>query len=127
MTLGESLKTCLKDKYCCFKGKATRSEFWFFAIFYILISVPLNFIGYSLAELYFFSTYDYTYYTVMILFLIAFNLFFIIPLWSVSARRLHDRNMSGWFQLITLLPFGFIPYLIVMLLPTKPGKNYFED
>ena len=77
MTLGKVLKTCLKDKYCCFKGRATRSEFWFFAIFYILISVPLNFIGYSLAELYFFSTYDYTYYTVMILFLIAFNLFLL--------------------------------------------------
>ena len=44
---------------------------------------------------------------------ISFNLYWlfyifviaiIIPYFAVTARRLHDQNLSGWFQ---LLPFPF--------------------
>ena len=87
MSFIDSIKTCLIKKYFSFSGRASRSEFWFFYLFVL--------IGYIVCL------------TLMIA--ISFNLFWlmgvfilgmIIPGFAVTARRLHDVNKSGWFQLI---------------------------
>lgn len=91
----QSITTCF-DKYATFSGRASRSEFWWFYLFVtvfgwitILVDsfVVVNDIG------------------VMNL---IFELAVIIPTLAVGARRYHDINKSGWWQLavftIILLP-----------------------
>ena len=89
MNFKDSIKNCLTKKYLSFSGRASRSEFWFFYLFILIgyvicliliVKVSLNFVW---------------------LFGI-FILGMIIPCIAVTARRLHDINKSGWFQ---LLPF----------------------
>jgi uncharacterized membrane protein YhaH (DUF805 family) len=45
---------------------------------------------------------------------------------SLTVRRLHDTERSGWWYLITLMPFvGGIVLLVFTLLEGTPGPNRF--
>ena len=108
MNFSESLNTCLK-KYFVFKGRASRSEYWWFQ----LIVSPS----------YFISTYlenEISY------FFLGITLITLIPAISAGARRLHDTNRSGFFLLISLIPFigGIILLFLLIPVGTK-GKNKF--
>ena len=56
-----------------------------------------------------------------------------IPSIAVTVRRLHDRNMSGWWYLgfivLSMIPYvGFlvtIAFVVIMALPGTPGPNRF--
>ncbi len=53
-----------------------------------------------------------------------------LPMLAIYIKRLHDRNKSGWFVLINLVPFvGQIWFFIeIGLLPGTDGPNlYGED
>ena len=48
----------------------------------------------------------------------------LMPVMSVTARRLHDVGKSGWLQLITLIPFiGFIVLLVFVCKDSDPLEN----
>jgi uncharacterized membrane protein YhaH (DUF805 family) len=47
----------------------------------------------------------------------------IIPSLAVTVRRLHDAGHSGWWWLITFIPFGGIVLLIFALQDSQPGDN----
>ena len=50
----------------------------------------------------------------------------VIPLFAVGARRLHDTNKSGWWQLFALIPLaGWIALAIFFLLPSEQDSNRF--
>ena len=94
MNFKNTIKTCLKDKYANFKGRASRSEFWFFYLFLVIgyaISISTMFISIKL----FIGT------------ILIFSLAMIIPSIAVTVRRLHDINKSGWFILLPL-PFDIM-------------------
>ena len=94
MNFKNAIKTCLKDKYANFKGRASRSEFWFFYLFLAIgygISISTIFISIKL----FIGTIS------------IFVLAMIIPGIAVTVRRLHDINKSGWFQAIPI-PAGIL-------------------
>ena len=56
---------------------------------------------------------------------IALLLASIVPAIAVSARRLHDANLSGWLYLISLIPCGSIVLIVLWCLPSKPeGARY---
>ena len=98
MNFKNAIKTCLKDKYANFKGRASRSEFWFFYLFLVIgyaISISTIFISIKL----FIGT--------MSIFVLAM----IIPSLAVTVRRLHDINKSGWFILLPL-PFDIMERVI---------------
>jgi uncharacterized membrane protein YhaH (DUF805 family) len=49
-----------------------------------------------------------------------FYLAMLLPSLAAGARRLHDTNRSGWWQLIGLVPFvGFIVLIYLMAQPSK--------
>jgi uncharacterized membrane protein YhaH (DUF805 family) len=54
-----------------------------------------------------------------------FVLFSIIPYLAVGARRLHDRNRTGWWQLISLVPLGGLLLLYWWALRGDDGPNRF--
>jgi uncharacterized membrane protein YhaH (DUF805 family) len=41
MTFGQSVSTCFR-RYAVFSGRATRSEFWYFVLFMVLLVIPLG-------------------------------------------------------------------------------------
>ena len=106
MTFSESVSTCF-SKYFVFKGRASRSEYWWFQLI-----VTLSFV-----------ISDFTETDISYLFL-GIALVTLIPAISVGVRRLHDTNRSGFFLLIGFIPFIGGLILLFFLIPegTK-GKN----
>ncbi len=108
MTFSESVSTCLK-KYFVFEGRASRSEYWWFQ----LIVSPSYFISTVFEN-------DISY-----LFL-GITLFTLIPAISAGVRRLHDTNRSGFFLLISFIPFiGGLVLLFFLIPEGTKGKNRF--
>lgn len=95
MDFGEAIKVCF-NKFADFNGRARRSEFWWFQLFAYLVSSVTCGIG---------------------------ALVLLIPLLAVTSRRLHDTGHSGWWQLIQLIPFGFILIIIWGVQDSDPGHN----
>ena len=108
MNFTESLNTCLK-KYFVFKGRASRSEYWWFQLIvspsYFISTILENEIGY---------------------FFLGITLFTLIPAISAGVRRLHDTNKSGFFLLISFIPFiGGLVLLFFLIPEGTKGKNRF--
>jgi hypothetical protein len=93
MTFGRAIITCL-TKYSDFNGKASRSEFWWFALFTAIVLVA----SYVLID------------SVKVAILICLAL--AIPVFTAATRRLHDINRSGWWHLIALTGVGAVLLLI---------------
>ena len=98
MSFIKSIKTCF-SKYKTFSGRASRSEYWWFFLFVLII----NSIATAFDVLIFnfsFSDYGVTF--------ILFNIIILLPQLSVAVRRLHDINKSGKWYLIILTGIGTI-------------------
>lgn len=53
--------------------------------------------------------------------------YYLIAIFTASIRRLHDRNMHGWWLLAWILPaVGEIIVIVLMCLPQKDDKNRFS-
>ena len=90
-----------------FNGRANQSEFWYFALFYFLINIILNIADYS------FFGYDPMDASSLAVSSSIFNILCFIPSLSVTVRRLHDVNKSGWNMLWSLTIVG-VPYVIYL-------------
>jgi uncharacterized membrane protein YhaH (DUF805 family) len=75
--------------YANFEGRARRSEYWYYTLFYYLFSIPLSFIDMAMES------------EVGMLGLI-FALGMIVPSIAVGVRRMHDTGRSGWYLLIPI-------------------------
>lgn len=128
MSFGEAIRVCFREKFATFDGRATRSEFWWFYLFAIIVGA----IGYipfllfaaisagmdnALGTL--FGLLTVLWVIVWLVILIALY----IPLLAVGCRRLHDRGQSGWFQLLLLVPCGSLVLLVLWALEGTPGDN----
>ena len=116
MNFIQSISTCM-GKYATFSGRATRSEFWWFYLFTVLVNFGASFIGNFL----FFSTFNpfFLYLPTII------SLVFFLPGLAVSARRLHDIGRSGWWFLITFTVIGIIVLIIWWATDTKEEENLY--
>ncbi len=94
----EAVRTCLIVKYATFEGRAARSEFWYFSLFYALILLVFGGIGFALGGGSNFRAGNLRSFLPFVP-LIIVVVTMIIPSIAVAVRRLHDRNMSGWWYL----------------------------
>jgi uncharacterized membrane protein YhaH (DUF805 family) len=78
--------------YVKFSGRATRSEYWWWVLFYVLVSITANIIGIALG-----GGDPHTPLARLPSDLVS--LAFLLPSLSVAVRRLHDRDKSGWWVL----------------------------
>lgn len=109
------------SNYATFSGRALRSEYWYFFLFFILVNLFLNIL--SLGDMpsdAFILKNNGT---------ILNNIFFFvtfIPGLAVFARRLHDVNRSGWWFLLVFIPIlGWIPLLVWLFSRGTDGPNRF--
>lgn len=124
MNFPRAIGTCFR-KYATFTGRAQRSEFWFFCLYYSLTlyaevlalrMLPTTF-GYALRD---------PKLAPIALLLFLFMLGNYIPLLAVTSRRIRDTGASGWFALLHLVPFvGIFIVMIWCLIPGKRGTNQY--
>ncbi|MDM0114475.1 DUF805 domain-containing protein [Variovorax sp. J22R133] len=101
----QAVQTCLR-KYVDFSGRASRPEFWWFALFQFIVLVIASFLGKAI-------------YTIVALAL-------VLPSLAVGARRLHDIGKSGWFLLINLVPvIGILVLIYFWVQPAQAEGNAF--
>jgi uncharacterized membrane protein YhaH (DUF805 family) len=109
MTFSEAVKDGF-DHYTKFDGRAARPAYWWWFLFGVLVAIGANIVDAII------GTWG------VVNGLAALALF--LPGLSVSIRRLHDTDHSGWWVLIGLIPIiGFIVLLIFYLRDSDPGEN----
>ena len=115
MDFQTSIKTCF-NKFAVFSGRASRSEFWFFVLF--------GFLGGIITAIIDVMILGYPYEENGPINLI-FSVALIIPSIAVAARRLHDINKSGWWQLLWITIIGGILLIIWHATEGEKKKNKF--
>ena len=100
-------------KYCKFRGRACRREFWWAFAFNMLAGAIVAFLdtlfsgpdGGVIAGIFLLATF--------------------LPMLAVHVRRLHDTNKSAWWILLFLLPVLNIAYIVWLATDGDKGKNRF--
>ena len=102
-----------------FKGRANRSEFWYFNLFNLILSIILHYIDISFLG---YSTMDPTSIGIS---QSIFRSMVFIPSISLTVRRLHDINKSGWNMLwILTLIGGFYVLHLNTVKGNEEDNNY---
>jgi transcriptional regulator with XRE-family HTH domain len=88
-----------------FDGRADRADYWWLFSFVMLALAIATVAHPGLA--------------------IIVGLICLLPLCSAGIRRLRDAGHSGWWQLMFLVPFGFVVPLSLMMLPSvaRPSER----
>ena len=94
------------SKYVTFSGRSSRSAYWWWYLFGILVLVASLAIDYALGA------------GGILYVLVALAM--LLPNLAVLVRRLHDAGHSGWWLLIGLLP---LIGAIVLLVFTLQGSD----
>lgn len=123
-------------RYADFRGRSRRRELWLFTAFSMVAGVALVIVGAILTGG--FGGYDGTGGAppgalAGLLPFVLFYLAILVPTIAVQARRLHDRNWSGWWlvgiYLLSMVPLlgtlVGIGFIVVLCLPGTPGPNRF--
>jgi len=99
----------VRDNYVNFNGRASRQEYWMFFLFnLIFLFIAISVDGYLglgfLTILYYLAVF--------------------FPTIAVMVRRLHDIGNSGWWILISLIPFiGSIWLIVLLCTDSNPNEN----
>lgn len=120
-------------KYATFSGRASRAEYWWWALVGAIVGIVLNILtgvgmvtttnadGYATLTPGPLSVVGY-------ILLVVWGLGVIVPSLALTVRRLHDANFSGWMILLGLIPFvGGLILLVLTLLPPKPEGQRFDQ
>ncbi len=133
----------IKQRYAQFSGRASRSEFWYFALFSLIVSILLGILDSVLG-----TGYTYEMDTMSMATETAeaasvtvtqtigymqtlYGLIILIPTIAVSIRRLHDIGKSGWWLLIGIIPvinfIGIFVLLFFYVTDSQPGDNAYGE
>ncbi|MDR6668894.1 DUF805 domain-containing protein [Rhizobium sp. 1399] len=108
MGFKEAVRTVLREKYATFSGRASRSEYWWFQLFFwaVLIVLFALFVAVSDAARGPDESLSISYVVVVVMGLFILATF--LPHTALQIRCFHDRNTSGWWYLAALI-LSFIP------------------
>lgn len=76
-------------RYSDINGRSTRGQFWYFFLFYVVVSVASSII---------FSDFVDTF----------VSIFILIPYIAAAIRRMHDVGRSGWFIIVPFVNLVFL-------------------
>lgn len=107
-----TIKTVLITRATDFDGRSTRSEYWFYTLYSWMISIGLMSIDYMMGI---FSIGEPIALLAIGPLTILWSLATVYQSLALTARRLHDRGHSGWWQLLFAIPIiQIIPIYWVM-------------
>ncbi|MFZ7087249.1 DUF805 domain-containing protein [Curtobacterium sp. RRHDQ10] len=125
-------------KYAAFSGRASRSEYWWWSLWNVIVVAVLSTIVGVIAA----ATGDYSTHAAATstgasagvetqspagIILVVWYLAVLIPTIAIQVRRLHDVNLRGWWVLLALIPFlGGIAVLVMTILPSNPEGQRFD-
>jgi len=116
MGFAEAVQSCFKQ-YVGFTGRARRSEYWWFALFGLIVGTVANLIDTVLGTM----SEDTN---VGVLGTIV-SLALLLPSLAVAIRRLHDTSRTGWWILIGLIPIvGWIILIVFYVQDSHPDNKY---
>jgi uncharacterized membrane protein YhaH (DUF805 family) len=122
MGFGEAVRTCWK-KYGDFDGRAGRAEFWWWVLFTAIVQTIAAVVLTVLLIVA--QNFGFIQWLAVIIFMVVI-LALILPSIAVSVRRLHDRDLSGWWYLLGFVPLGSIVLFVWYVLPGTPAPNRFD-
>lgn len=103
-----------------FTGRASRSEYWIMWLLGFIASLVAYAVAYAVGY-----SGDRTATGLVVLGALMVSLATIVPGIALSVRRLHDANLSGWWLLLGLVPFGGLALLIMLAMaPNLLGARF---
>lgn len=135
MGFTEAVKTVLTQKYVTFSGRASRSEYWWFILFYTLVMAVLGGL-FAATGMNMQTGQPTTFGFILIAIMAIFGLGIFLPSLAVTIRRMHDRNLSGWWYLGlaigSAIPFvnivaaiGYLVLFVMFCMRGTVGPNRF--
>ena len=100
VTFSQAIIICLQEKAFNYQDRASRSEFWFYMLFAVIVDLVAQFL--------------------LIIPLIGSLLHFVVTivlLWTcimVGIRRLHDLDRRGWWIIFPYIMLLLMPYMIIL-------------
>ncbi|TFH51237.1 DUF805 domain-containing protein [Actinomyces viscosus] len=110
------------QRYAQFRGYASRSEYWWVALFNSLVILGfylLAFIFISLSESSDSTGAGIGFIVVGLLYML-YGLAIFIPSLALTVRRLHDNGKSGLWLLLGFVPGGSIALLVFFCMESRP-------
>ena len=106
MDFVQAIKSCL-GQYATFSGRASRSEYWRFFLFQVLVMAATGMLGDVINGL--------------------ASLALMLPALAVGTRRVHDIGRTGGWQLLLLTGIGFFVLLYWWVQPTDGASNIYGE
>ena len=117
MTFQEAIRSVFSN-YSNFSGRARRSEYWYFCLFNIIVSMILSLLMKLTAGSVMFNLFRIAD--------VVYSLAVLIPGLAVAWRRLHDIGRSGAWYLLLLVPIvGVIVLIVWFCKDSQPGVNQY--
>lgn len=98
----------IKNHYFDFSGRATRMQFWMFALINFIVSIVLGIVAGIVLK----GNANIVN--------IIYGLALLLPSLGITARRLRDGGFTPWLLLLLFVPvIGWIALLILYIMPSK--------
>jgi DNA-binding CsgD family transcriptional regulator len=104
-TFQDAIRVCF-IKYADFTGRASRPEFWWFALFILLSASAFTYLSETAGSIY--------------------SIITLLPFLAVGARRLRDSGNNPWWLFGLLIPVGGI-IILGFYWAMPPVKSFTED
>lgn len=104
-------------RYATFSGRSTRAQYWLCGLWILILAIVALVVDHVLGTSFNASGGG--------LFVAIVYLVHIVPALSVTIRRLHDINRTGWWVLIGLVPIANFVLLVFVCTASTPGPNRF--
>ena len=121
------MKTVLVTRATDFNGRSDRPEYWYFVLYATLVALVCMATDYFLIGYTFFSvsepfgeTTDSGVLTAL------WMLVTLVQSLSVTARRLHDRGHSGWWQIMFIVPVLNFIVIYWLVRSAKDSPKYLD-
>ena len=113
MTFSEAISSGFRN-YVGFSGRASRSEFWYWILFTVLVSIVTSIIDLEVLS------------SSVTPFSSIWSVVTLLPSLAMGVRRLRDTDRSGWWWLIAFIPLiGFIVLIVFWCFEGTRGSNRF--
>ncbi|MCH9739788.1 MAG: DUF805 domain-containing protein [Epsilonproteobacteria bacterium] len=127
----------VKNKYFQFSGRASRSEFWYFVLFSIIVAIVVAIVGTALGIQYMMpmdtvsvsptgELINVTQEMPVNILQIIVSLALFFPSLAIAIRRLHDIGRTGWWYLVGLIPLvGALVLIAFFVMPSQKEDNQY--